>query len=121
MKSVIIFLVYNYPESLTAIKAAPFKARHLLLLKHIFLSVKLSWARSIFEGRNHAQRTDDIREVLDNKINFFLRGVAGEGETDGAVGIGKGHTHGAQHMRRFKRARRTGRTGGGADVVPVHV
>ena len=64
---------------------------------------------------------NDLGHDFENSIHFSISIVAAEADAHGAVSVGERHTHSAEHVRRFKTAGSTGRTGAGADAVLIHL
>ena len=59
-------------------------------------------------GGDFTQTRDDGRKFFEHEIHFFPGVVAGEAESDGAVGGGVGNAHCAQNVRGFQTAGRAG-------------
>ena len=69
------------------------------------------------ERRNGPQACDDLRENLQDPIDFFLRRVPAETESGRAVDRRERDVHRAQNVGRFQRAARAGRPARRADPV----
>ena len=83
-------------------------------------SVKENWLFHCPKGRNRTQLLNDGRQIFKDVIDFSIRCIPGQRETDGAMREGEGNAHSAQHMRRFQTAGGAGRTGASTDAELIH-
>ena len=71
------------------------------------------------ERRKLAEAIDDLGHLVDREIDFFLRIVAAQTESDRPMGRSERHAHRAEHVRGLQRTGGAGRTAAGTDAEAV--